>query len=100
MRHLYDNAGARNQTAINLEKLLNKCVSHEAAALATILAGCYWLDADMDKTKEALSKALKADPTYSLARLLDVALVHGVPPKVWADSLAAVSPEQCLSGAA
>jgi hypothetical protein len=31
---------------------------------------------------------------------LDVALIHGIPPRVWSDSLAAVSPEQCLSGAA
>jgi hypothetical protein len=54
----------------------------------------------LELTRNSLDQALLADPTYSLARLLDVALTHGVPAKVWADSLAAVSPQQCLSGAA
>ena len=100
LRFLYDNPESRTRAAVNLGKLLSKCVEHEKAALATIKAGCHWLDEDVEKTKEALNTALTADSTYSLARLLDVALVHGVPPKVWADSLAAVSPEQCFSGAA
>lgn len=100
LRYLFDNKESRNQSAKNLELLLAKCQAHEKAALGTIKAGCHWLDEDVTQTKNALTIALTADPTYSLARLLDVALVHGIPPKVWADSLAAVSPEQCLTGAA
>lgn len=100
LRYLYDNQAARSQSSKNLAALLTSCTDTEKCALATIKAGCHWLDEDLDQTKEALKIALSADPTYSLARLLDVALVHGVPPKVWADSLAAVSPEQCLTGAA
>lgn len=100
LRYLYDTPSARTNAQTNLNLLLAQTVAHEQAALATILAGCTWLDSDLKKTSEALALALKADSTYSLARLLDVALTHGVPPKVWADSLAAVSPEQCLTGAA
>ena len=100
LRYLFDNQAVRNQVGKNLDLLLSDCVDHERAAIATIKAGCHGLDEDFEQTKAALKLALAADPSYSLARLLDVALIHGVPPKVWADSLAAVSPEQCLTGAA
>ena len=100
LRYLYDQPRDRKVATQNLELLLENCVNHERAAVATVLAGSYWLDADMKNTRTALDTALEADSTYSLARLLDVALSHGVPAKVWADSLAAVSPEQCLTGAA
>jgi hypothetical protein len=100
LRFLYDHPEHRNIVSENLETLLDVCVEHERAALATILAGNFWLDSDLELTRNSLDQALLADPTYSLARLLDVALTHGVPAKVWADSLAAVSPQQCLSGAA
>lgn len=100
LRYLFDHQEAREMVALNLEQLLTECVNHERAAVATVLAGCYWLDANMQATRTALDSALEADSTYSLARLLDVALKHGVPATVWADSLAAVSPEQCLTGAA
>jgi len=100
LRYLYDHQEVRSQCEKNLEELLEKCDQKELPAIATIKAGSHWLDEDIEQTRQALKIALSADPTYSLARLLDVALVHGVPPKVWADSLAAVSPEQCLTGAA
>ena len=100
LRYLFDNHSVRNQVGKNLDSLLSECVDHERAAIATIKAGCHWLDEDFEQTKTALKLALTADPSYSLARLLDVALIHGVPAKVWADSLAAVSAEQCLTGAA
>lgn len=100
LRYLYDHQEFRDQSAKSLDLLLTTCQEHEKATLGTIKAGCHWLDEDREQTKDALIIALTADPTYSLARLLDVALVHGIPPRVWADSLAAVSPEQCLSGAA
>ena len=100
LRYLYDHAEVREQVAKNLEVLLEENCAGAKAAVATVLAGCYWLDANLNQTRNALDMALAADATYSLARLLDVALTHGVPASVWADSLAAVSPEQCLTGAA
>lgn len=100
LRNLYDNPELRAQAALNLANLLEQDCGAAKSTVATVLAGCCWLDEDFASTRKALDIALSADSTYSLARLLDVALVHGVPPSVWADSLAAVSPEQCLTGAA
>lgn len=100
LRYLYDNPHARKSVSANIENLLKQDLPQAKAVLATVLAGCYWLDADFAATRTALDQALASDSTYSLARLLDVALTHGVPASVWADSLAAVSPKQCLTGAA
>ena len=100
LRYLYDHQDVRSQCVKNLDLLLENCDENEVSAIATIKAGCHWLNEDFDQTQQALKIALTANSSYSLARLLDVALVHGVPPRVWADSLAAVSPEQCLTGAA
>jgi hypothetical protein len=100
LRYLFDNPEHRANAQQNLNFLLKDCVAHELATVATVLAGCAWLDENYDQTRSALDMALAADSTYSLARLLDVALKHGVPAQVWADSLKAVSPEQCISGAA
>ena len=100
LRYLFDNPSSRVNACRNLATLLKNCVPHEQVVIGTVLAGCYWLDADFENTRQALDLALAADSTYSLARLLDVALTHSVPAAVWADSLAAVSPEQCLHGAA
>lgn len=100
LRNLYDNPELRAKAAQNLNWLLEQDCGSAKSTIATILAGCLWLDGDFAATRKALDDALAADSTYSLARLLDVALVHGVPPSVWADSLAAVTPEQCLTGAA
>ncbi len=100
LRFLYDNADLRKQSAKNLQTLLETDSGFAKCAVATVLAGCTWLDSDFISTRKALDLALEIDSTYSLARLLDVALTHGIPASVWADSLAAVSPEQCLTGAA
>ena len=100
LRNLYDNPELRTKAAQNLGWMLEQDCGSAKSTIATVLAGCYWLDGNFEATRKALDLALTADSTYSLARLLDVALVHGVPPSVWADSLAAVSPEQCLTGAA
>lgn len=100
LRYLFDNPELRANAQKNLNLLLADCVNHERATVATVLAGCAWLDEKYDETRTALDLALEADSTYSLARLLDVALKHGIPAQVWADSLNAVTPEQCISGAA
>lgn len=100
LRYLFDHPEHRAIAGHNLNLLLDNCVNHERATVATVLAGCLWLDEKHDETRAALDYALEADSTYSLARLLDVALKHGIPAQVWADSLNAVTPEQCISGAA
>lgn len=100
LRFLYDNESLRQKSANNLRALLETDCGFARCPIATVLAGCCWLDSNLIETRKALNLALEIDSTYSLARLLDVALTHGVPASVWADSLAAVTPEQCLTGAA
>jgi len=47
LRFLFDHPEHRNIVSENLETLLEICVEHERAALATILAGNFWLDSDL-----------------------------------------------------
>jgi len=98
LRYAYDNAGQRELIAENILKFLGE-VGHPA--FYTISAGVLWLNGEQNRqrVRDLLDKALEEDSTYSLARLLDVALTHGIPPRVWADSLANVTREQCLAGA-
>ena len=73
--------------------------SHVASA-ATVLAGVVWLDGNGPLARIALDRALDADPEYSLAQLLDTALVNAVPSRIWSESLEAVTYEECIRGAA
>jgi hypothetical protein len=70
------------------------------APLATVYAGIAWLEGQTQLTRLAVDHALQVDASYSLAQLLDIALRHNVPPAVWSSSLAAVSIDACLKGAA
>jgi hypothetical protein len=56
-----------------------------AAPPATLLAFAAWRNGDGAVASIALDRALKADPTYPMARLLGDALDNGVPPGPWLD---------------
>lgn len=79
---------------------LGKVADNYVAACATILAGVVWLDGNGPLARIALDRALEADAEYSLAQLLDTALVNAVPSRIWSESLEAVSYQECLQGAA
>ncbi len=100
LRASYDTPSLRWFVKSRLREVLQKVDDSFVPALATVVAGCAWLDGNGVLANVAITRALECDPTYSLAQLLDRALTHGVPPHVWAESLAAVSPEKCLAGAA
>ena len=100
LRKLFDQPELRPHTRSHLVSLTSCAPDHHRAPVATVLAGCAWLDGNGALARIALDCALDADASYSLARLLDMALTHGVPPHVWSDSLEAVSYDQCLQGAA
>ncbi|OKI45723.1 hypothetical protein A6A27_37930 [Micromonospora sp. CB01531] len=51
-----------------------------AAAPATLLALTAWQQGQGALASVALNRALAADPHYRLARLIDHALRHGIPP--------------------
>ncbi len=100
LRQIFDNPEVRSCVRANLFEIVSLVPSQYIAASATVLAGCAWLDGNGALARIAIDTALEADSTYSLARLLDTALSHGIPPRVWSESLAAVSYEDCLAGAA
>jgi len=100
LRTLFDQDLLRPFIRSALMTTISQANESDVPSLATVLAGCAWLDGNGALASVALDRALDVDPSYSLARLLDRAITHGVPPSVWADSLEAVSYEECLAGAA
>jgi hypothetical protein len=100
LRQMLDHPSMRLTIRSVLIAQTSRAQEADVAALATALAGCAWLDSDGELASLALERALASDPSYSLARLLDRALIHAVPSSVWSESLEAVSYDECLAGAA
>jgi len=100
LRMLHDAPELRSIFQSHLLRELARSDNQYAAALATVYAGISWLEGQEQLTRLAIDHALRIDATYSLAQLLDIALRHNVPPTVWSASLAAVSFDACLRGAA
>ena len=100
LRKLHDSPELRAQFQSHLRRELVRSQEDFTAPLATVYAGIAWLEGQADVTRSAIDHALGIDSTYSLAQLLDIALRHNVPPAVWSSSLAAVSFDACLKGAA
>ena len=100
LRKLHDEPEARSTILSHLCKELQRAEDSYLAPFATVIAGIAWLDGDATLANEMVDRALAADSAYSLAQLLDIALRHNVPPHIWSQSLAAVSYESCIAGAA
>ena len=100
LRMLHDAPELRSQFQSHLIREVTRAQQDFAAPLATVYAGIAWLEGERQLTRLAVDHALKIDSSYSLAQLLDIALRHDVPASVWSSSLAAVSFDACLKGAA
>lgn len=100
LRMLHDAPELRGQFLSHLIREVARTQTEFVAPLATVYAGIAWLEGRTELTRLAVDHALQIDSTYSLAQLLDIALRHNVPPAVWSSSLAAVSFDACLKGAA
>jgi hypothetical protein len=100
LRMLHDAPEHREQFQTHLNRELTRSRDEFIAPLATVFAGISWLSGHTQVTQLAVKHALEIDSSYSLAQLLDIALRHNVPPSVWSSSLAAVSFDACLQGAA
>jgi hypothetical protein len=100
LRMLHDAPELRGQFQSHLIREIARTQTEFVAPLATVYAGIAWLEGHTELTRLAVDHALQIDSTYSLAQLLDIALRHNVPPAVWSSSLAAVSFDACLKGAA
>ena len=100
LRMLHDSPELRAQFQVHLVREVVRAQQEFVAPIATVYAGIAWLEGHTNRTRLAVDHALQIDPSYSLAQLLDIALRHNVPPTVWSSSLAAVSFDACLQGAA
>ena len=69
------------------------------AAPATLLAILRWQIGDGSRARAAVERALAADPTYTLAALVDRCLTTGMHPSVWRVGLADLSREDCRRAA-
>ena len=100
LRKLHDAPELRGQFMSHLIREVSRSQEEFTAPMATVYAGIAWLEGQTQVTRLAVDHALQIDSSYSLAQLLDIALRHNVPPSVWSSSLAAVSFDACLKGAA
>lgn len=95
LRFAFDAPELRSVLISSLDELIHLEISREElTTIYTISAGIYFLNGDIEETQNLVNDALSLDSGYSLARLLDTALRHGVPASVWSSSLSAVSYEQ------
>ncbi|HEX6498543.1 MAG TPA: DUF4192 domain-containing protein [Micromonosporaceae bacterium] len=76
--------------------VVRRAQPHLVAAPATLLAFAAWQGGDGALASVALERALGVDPDYRLARLLDEALRHGLPPDVLTGSRPAGQPAQVI----
>ena len=67
--------------------------------LLTVIAGIAWSRGEPVVARHCVQAALQHDPHYSLARLLQRALMHQVPARVWLQAVEATSMRECLVGA-
>lgn len=100
LRRLHDAPELRGNFLSHLLREAARSTPEFTAPIATVFAGIAWLEGQTELTRLAVDHALQIDSSYSLAQLLDIALRHNVPPSVWSSSLAAVSFDACLKGAA
>ena len=100
LRHLLETPRFRMNARVTLMDAVRRCSPERVAPFATVLAGTVWLDGNGPLARVAIDRALESDADYMLARLLDRAVSAGLSPRVWAESLAALTREQCLAGAA
>jgi hypothetical protein len=100
LRRLHDAPELRGQFLSHLIREVARSTPEFTAPIVTVYAGIAWLEGQSELTRLAVDHALQIDSSYSLAQLLDIALRHNVPPSVWSSSLAAVSFDACLKGAA
>jgi hypothetical protein len=69
-----------------------RCASGtDVAPVASVLAVCAWVTGDGAAARVALDRALDADPTYSLAALVEAALDAGTPPWSWVELMGGIS---------
>lgn len=85
--------------ARSLVHIVSATPDTHVASPATLLAILRWQQGDGSRAAAAVERALAADPTYSLADLINRSLLVGLHPGVWAEGLAGLEREACRRAA-
>lgn len=84
--------------AEKLSDLLPHLRGRWSAPVATMAAISWWVSGNGAKANMCVDRALAENPSYSLATLVRVALVHGVSASFWIEAVTELSREECLLG--
>jgi hypothetical protein len=69
-----------------------------AAPIATLAGLCWWVTGSGARANMCIDRALKEDPKYRLATLVRAALLAGLPPRFWIESVQELTRNECLYG--
>lgn len=86
-------------TGERLARMVAVAPDTHVAGPATLLAILRWQVGDGSRASAAVERALAADPTYTLAALVDRCLATGMHPAMWRAGLADLSREACRRAA-
>lgn len=65
---------------------------------ATVAAICAWLLGDGVRASAAVDIALAEEPDYGLAQLVSTALINGLPPRMWRETMEQLTYDACRNG--
>lgn len=85
--------------ADRLAEVVRAAPDDHVAPPATLLAILRWQSGDGTRAAAATARALAAEPTYTLADLIDRSLATGLHPATWREGLAGLTREECRRSA-
>jgi len=87
---------------INSARILSGMLPHLqgpwAAPIATMAGICWWVTGNGARANICIDRALSEDKRYSLATLVRAALLSGLSPRFWIESVQELTRDQCLYG--
>ena len=96
--HAWERIGADPWQPTLWADVLRRAEPELAAAPASLLAFCAWRLGQGTLASVAVERALRAQPDYSMALLMDDVLRHAVPPDTLGEWPGPMSPEQPIAG--
>ncbi len=93
----------QNLDPINSARILSSMLPHLSgkwtAPVATTAGICWWLAGNGAVANMCIDRALAEDAKYSLATLVRAALISGLSPQFWIESVHELTRDDCLNGA-
>jgi hypothetical protein len=89
------NGDERVDVINNLEGIISRDKGGNTALL-TVLATQHWMNGNDHRAQQLIDQARENDPSYSLAKLVDISLAVGAPVDIWVDEMRGLSREDCI----